>query len=213
MTQRQINRLQMMQATHAYLDQNTSIWNSIPAIVRYKTELNSLLSEIKQLALEQEASRVYIGGSLQEMKDQLALKMDILDDALEAYAADTNNVELMVQASNSKDRYVRLPHEEFETKVKMMLELLEQHVPDMADYGLLPEQLDDVRQGFDDFLQKRGKPRAYRIASRIATQSLAELFDAASQTLDRLDNVLKRFKRSNPSFYTGYQAARMIVDH
>ncbi|MEO9483138.1 MAG: hypothetical protein ABJG47_06820 [Ekhidna sp.] len=146
------------------------------------------------------------------IKHRVAERMDILDDVLEAYADDTENHELLVKASNSKSDYLRLPNEEFENKTRSVIELLEANVSLMGDHGLTQDQIEDVKLMFGTYQDKRGKPRSYRIASRSATKNIAELLDVADDALERLDRVMKRFKRSNASFYIGYLTARTIVD-
>ncbi|MEQ8470980.1 MAG: hypothetical protein RIC35_07340 [Marinoscillum sp.] len=137
--------------------------------------------------------------------------MDILDDTLEAYAEDTENTELLAQASNTVTDYFSLTNEEFEIKTKNMIDLLDARVAEMVDYGMTAPQIEEVKTSFGLFQDKRGTPRSYRIASRIATSDLVTLFAEANTTVGRLDKVLKRFKRSNTSFYQGYLAARTIV--
>ena len=149
---------------------------------------------------------------MQELKIRIAEKMDILDDILEAYADDTENAELLARASNSKRDYIRLPHEDFETKTKNMIDLLEANVAEMGDYGFTQEQIDDAKLSFGTYQDRRGKPRSYQIASRIATTSIDDLMKEATVVLEKLDRVMKRFKRSNTTFYSGYVAARTIVD-
>ncbi len=211
MQQSQINRLEMFEATNLYLDHNAAIWNAIPILTKYKTALNQVIEGIKQNALDQDSAQITIGGSIRELKQVIADKMDILDDSLEAYADDMNDSELLAQASNSKSDYFRLSHEEFETKTKNVIGLLEKNVDAMADYGMTVEQIEDVKTNFNSFQEKRGMPRAYQIASRIATQSLEELFEEGNKALTRLDKVMSRFRRSNVTFYIGYEAARHIV--
>ncbi|WP_109831082.1 hypothetical protein [Reichenbachiella versicolor] len=201
----------MFEATNLYLDHNAAIWNAIPILTKYKTALNQVIEGIKQNALDQDSAQITIGGSIRELKQVIADKMDILDDSLEAYADDMNDSELLAQASNSKSDYFRLSHEEFETKTKNVIGLLEKNVDAMADYGMTVEQIEDVKTNFNSFQEKRGMPRAYQIASRIATQSLEELFEEGNKALTRLDKVMSRFRRSNVTFYIGYEAARHIV--
>lgn len=211
MNQKQINQLEMFQTTSDYLDNQAAVWNAIPVIGNYKNQLTEALTDIKQAAIDQAEAQVYIGKSIQGVKKTIAEKMDYLDDLLEAYAEDTNNAELASQASNSKTDYLRLPHESFETKVKQVIELLENYQELLTDYGMTAEQITDVKLNLDQFLTSRGKPRSYQVASRQATQSLENLFDEGSQSLEKLDRVLKRFKRANASFYLGYEAARKVV--
>lgn len=213
MKQSDINRLQMYVSLDGYLDQHTAVWSPIPVVSAYKLLLTTAIQGIKVAAKDQEAAQVFLGKSLADMKRTVGTKLDILDDTLVAYAEDTDNAELVSRAKNSASDYYRLSHEDFEIKAQNMIGLLSQHVGDMSDYGLTMDQIEDAKMGIDGFLEKRGKPRAYRIASRVATQSIEEHFTEANKAVGRLDNVLKRFKRSNPAFYNGYLAARTVVDN
>lgn len=211
MQQTDINRLEMLVATQSYLESNANVWNTIPLIARYNTMLSDLTENLRSLAQDQDAAQVHLGGSLQELKMRTSEKMDMLDDLLEAYADYTDNSELLAKAANTKSDYLRLPHEEFESKVKNMLALLDVHVGDMADYGATTDMLNDVKQTFGSFQQQRGKPRSYQIASRTATASIKDTLNEASDLVVKLDKVMKRFRRANASFYHGYQAARKVV--
>ena len=213
MTREQINRSEMYQATNTFLDANAAIWSPIPVINIYKTKLVETLNAMEDAADKQESAKVFIGGSLSELKRTISQKMDILDDTLEAYAEDTDNAELLSKATNSQSDYFRLSHEDFEIKTKNVIALLDSHVDAMTDYGMSAAQIEEVKTSFDLFQDKRGKPRAYQIASRVATSDLNALFSEANTLVERLDKVLKRFKRANASFYQGYTAARTIVNH
>ena len=211
MEQVQINQLEMYDATNSYLDVHAAIWSPIPVISNYKTTLLSVIQSIKKSAQDQDSAQIFIGSTLRQLKEQIAIKMDILDDTLEAYADDTENMELLHQASNSKSDYFQLSHEDFETKTKNMIALIEENATAMADYGMSTEQIDEVKASFDHFQDKRGTPRSYQIASRVATTDLEELFKEGNKVLARLDKVMKRYKRSNSSLYNGYLAARKVI--
>ncbi|WP_420576742.1 hypothetical protein [Ekhidna sp.] len=212
MNQRQINKAEMMETTNNYLDANTAIWSAIPIVTTYKNQLSQTIDDLKTAAQAQDAAQVFIGSNLQTLKVTIAEKMDILDDILEAYADDNGNAELLAQAENSKTDYIRLTNEAFETKVKNVIGLLESNVAEMADYGLTQDQIDDAKLSFGNYQDKRGMPRSYKVASRQATQSIEGLIDEGDKALEKLDRVMKRFKRSNTTFYNGYIASRTIVD-
>ena len=213
MTRNQIDRLEMYQATNAYLDSNVAVWSAIPIINTYKTAFVQTIQSIQETSQRQESTKVYLGTSLRQLKHQIAQKMDILDDTLEAYAADTENSELLARASNSASDYFRLSNEDFEIKTKNVIDLLDSNLASMTDYGMSEAQIEEVKTTFGLFQDMRGTPRSYRVQSRMATEDLVSLFAEADKNLSRLDNVLKRFKRSSPSFYTGYTAARTIINH
>ena len=213
MNQDQINRLEMYQTTLDYLDAHNAVWNAVPIIGKYKNALSAINTSIKTAAAEQADARVFIGKSLSALKKTIAAKMDILDDMLEAYAVDTDNPELTQQADNSTTDYFGLPNEDFEIKVKQVIGLLETNLEAMADYGMSEEQLKDVKADYDQFLVLRGKPRSYQVASSAATQDIATLFREGTVSTEKLDRVMKRYKRANTNFYNGYVAARRVVDN
>ncbi len=213
MTRDQINKLEMCQSTANYMDANSSVWNTVPAIGRYKNLLSQLIEKVKTKAGEQESAQLFIAQSIRELKKNIALKMDIQDDILEAYASDTNNTELLAKATNSYSDYFSLSNENFEVKVKNMITLVENNVQNAAEYGSSAEQVEDVKTSFNFWLERRGKTREYQIASTVATQSLDELFKESLPLLKNLDNVTKRFRRSNAEFYKGYASARQIINN
>lgn len=213
MKQSQINRLEMMQTTNSFLNSNTVIWRVIPIVTTYKNELTQIIQNIRSNTEDDEAARVFVGSSLHQLKIHIAEKMDILDDVLEAYADDTGNAELLTQASNSMSDYLRLQHDEFEAKTTHVIELLEKHVGSMSDYGLTQDQIEDVKLTFSSFQDKRNKPRSYQVDSVAETQNTSDLLTDGVGVLVKLDRVMKRFKRSNASFYLGYLAARTVIDN
>lgn len=202
----------MFQATNDYLDSQSTVWNTIPIIGTYKNQLATTIDGIKESAKDQADAQVFVGKSVKAFKRTISEKMDMLDDLLEAYALDTDNAELAAKAANTQTDYYSLSYEDFEVKVKQVIGLLETYAGEMSDYGMTTQQIDDVKIDLDQFLAVRGKPRAYQIASSTATKSLEELFDSGREATEKLDRVLKRFKRANASFYNGYIAARKIVD-
>jgi len=211
MRQDQINRLEMYQTTSDYLEAQNAIWSPIPIIGTYKNQLTDIINTIKTSATDQADAQIFLGKTLTTLKKRIAIKMDMLDDIMEAYAQDTGNAALSQQSANSTSDYFELPNEDFEIKVKQVITLLESYLAAMADYGMTTPQIDDVKLDFDQYLTSRGKPRAYQVASRVATQDIDSLFKEGTAVTEKLDKVLKRFQRANASFYNGYLAARKIV--
>ncbi|MEQ9210500.1 MAG: hypothetical protein RLN96_11775, partial [Pseudomonadales bacterium] len=134
MNQRQINRLEMFQATNSYLDDHPNVWSGIPVISNYKKDLSDVIDAIRTSATDQDAAQVFISSSTRQLKRQIAERLDIFDDILEAYAEDTENAELLAQASNSTSDYYRLPNEDFEAKSINTFTRLEKYMEQVKDY-------------------------------------------------------------------------------
>ncbi len=212
MDQRQINRLEMYQAVQNYLDNYTDVWNGVPVLVTFKNQFDEQLIKIRENQDSQEAAKTYLGMNKVTQKRFVSEKADILNDALEAYAAVEEKVELEQKAAKSFSDLYRLRNQDFIVIINETILLLEEHLNSLQDYGVSAEQITDLKNSFDRFLVLNGQPRQYRIAEKQATKSIADLFEQTSTLLTtKVDKVMKRFKRTNTSFYSGYQAARIIV--
>ena len=214
MTQAQINRGQMIDAVITFMNKNTAKWSTIAIIGMLMSKLNELFEAITEHKEAQNAAKVFIHKNKNEQKRIVADKADILNDTLEAYADIEENAELEYKADKSSSDLYKLRNEDFKTVITETITLLEGNLNNMADYGMTEPQITDLKTSFDNFLVMNGQPRQYRISSKVATESLKELFSKSSKLLDtKLDKLMKRYKNSDPNFYKGYLAARVIVDN
>ncbi len=214
MNQKQMNRAEMLATTRAYLDANTSVWSSIPVINTIKTQLDDVLQSISEHQEAKEASQVFLGSNKTALKKAVAEKADILNDVLATYAAIEGNATLEQKADRSYSELYRLPNQEFVVVIKETIKLLEEHIEAMADYGMSPDQVTDLKNAYDNYLAISGQPRLYKVATSQAVRALEDLFTQANELLTaRMDRVMKRYKSADPNFYRGYLAARVIVDN
>ena len=209
-----MNRAEMLATTRAYLDANTSVWSSIPVINTIKTQLDDVLQSISEHQEAKEASQVFLGSNKTALKKAVAEKADILNDVLATYAAIEGNATLEQKADRSYSELYRLPNQEFVVVIKETIKLLEEHIEAMADYGMSPDQITDLKNAYDNYLAISGQPRLYKVATSQAVRALEDLFTQANELLTaRMDRVMKRYKSADPNFYRGYLAARVIVDN
>lgn len=212
MDQRQINRLEMYQAVNTYLDANTAAWNGVPILVTLKNELDTYLVNIQTQQKGQEAARVYLGVNKTTQKRFVAEKADILNDALETYAAINNLAELEQKAAKTFTDLYSTRNQDFITILSETITLLEQQLENLTDYGVTADQITDLKNSMDQFLALNGQPRQYRIAEKQATLQMEDLFEQTTTLLNnKIDKVMKRFKNANNDFYNGYVSARTIV--
>ena len=213
MDNKQTSKLEMFKAVQTYLDANTATWSTIPILTGLKNDFDTVVDAIDASAGEQESARVYLGKNKTTQKRVVAEKTDILNDALEAYAAIEGKAELEQKASKTFSDLYRLRNQDFETVVKETIALLEQHLTELEGYGVTADQITDLKNSFDQFLTLQGQPRQYRIAEKQATTGMSDLFANATDILNtKMDKLMTRFKRSNTNFFNGYLAARVIVD-
>ncbi|MBC6401525.1 MAG: hypothetical protein GDA42_11160 [Ekhidna sp.] len=205
------NQLSMLEQTNAYLDDHTAIWINVPVINQYKNKIHQITIAIEKMLKNK--PRIHTGQNILHLKKQIADKMDILDDTLEAYADDIGDESLRQQANNHYTDYFRLTYDNFLSKVVSVIDLLEANIENMADHGIVQDQIDDVKLNLDEYQISLDKEPTYDLSKKLANHSIDEYLGEAEEFADKLDKVMKRFKRSQVTFYNGYLAARTVIEY
>lgn len=214
MKKTQINKKEMCDTVVSYLDSNSVLWSSIPKVGEFKNQLSEVVVQIEGAQYDQQQAQVFLGKTKTQIKGVVAQKADILNDSLEAFALVTDNSKLASQMAASYTGLMRLRNADFIPAVMSIIAAAEEHFEVLkAEYGVTTEQVESLKTDMDGFLTINGQPRAYRVASVVATKDLELLFAEADNILNnKLDKVMSIFKRRDPGFYNGYLAARVIVD-
>uniref|UniRef100_UPI0032175E46 hypothetical protein n=1 Tax=uncultured Draconibacterium sp. TaxID=1573823 RepID=UPI0032175E46 len=213
MNKTQINQKEMYDTVISFLDNNSALWSSIPKVGEFKNEFSGIVMQIDAAQYAQQQAQVYLGKNKTQVKSTVARKADILNDSIEAFALVTGNNKLANQMATSYSDLNRMRNADFIPAVKAVVAAAEDNLEVLTgEYGVTAEQVEGLKTDFDGFLVLNGQPRAYQVASVQATKELELLFGEAKDTLEKLDKVMSIFKRRDPNFYNGYEAARVIVD-
>lgn len=197
----------------SFLDSNSAIWSSILKVGEFKNQFTDVVVQIDTAQYAQKQAQVFLGKNKTQIKSVVAQKADILNDSLEAFAVVTGKSKLEQKMAATFTDLFTLRNADFIPAVKTIVEAAETHLEVLAEYGVSTEQVEDLKTDFDGFLEINGQPRAFRVASVQATKDLELLFAEANEILEnKLDKVMSIFKRRDPGFFNGYQAARVIVD-
>ena len=215
MNQNQINRKEMYETVNSFLDNNSAKWTSISKLAEFKNAFSNVTAQISEAQYAQQESQVYLGKNKTQLKNTVALKADILNDSIEAFALVSGNMELANKMATTYSQLNRMRNTEFIPAIKAIVAAADANAePLQIEYGVTAEQVEGLKDDFDEFLSINGEPRAYRIASVQATKDLEALFADATDILqNKLDKVMSIFKRRDSNFYNGYLAARVIVDN
>lgn len=215
MNQSQMNRKHMVEATLSFLDQKSALWQSIAKIGEVKNKLSEVNIAIDEAAGEQQQAQVNVGKIKTDLKRIICEKADILNDIVEVYALMNGDEKLAQTMAGSASDLFKMKNDDMLRHVKQVIgSATENQEALTAEYGLTSGQITGLQADYDRFLELNGQPREYRIKSGVATLTLEELFTEANNLLaNQLDNLMKIFKRRDPTFYNGYLKARMVVDY
>jgi hypothetical protein len=215
MNQSQMNRKHMVEATLSFLNGNTANWQRVAKMNEAVTKLGGINLAIDAAATRQMQAQVNAGEIKSELKFTICQKADILNDVVEVYAQMTGDEMLAQTMAGSANDLLKLKNDDMLRRVKQIIDAAVEKQEDLiADYGLSADQITELQADYDRFLELNGLPREYTIQSAVATLTLEELFTEVADLLtNQLDNLMKIFKRSDPTFYNGYLQARIVVNY
>ena len=195
-----------------YLDDHTEKWNTIPAIVRMKNELDENLQAIKEkLKLTGEKTQPTT-ETKKSLKETVSLKAAILAGSVAAYAAEAGNNTLASIADWSENGLFKLGDQEFSTPVDTLIASATASLEALADQGVTEAQLTELQTSLDDFNELVGNPRKIQIREALRKKEISELIKSNMDLLnDRMDKSMLRYKLIDPIFYEGYERSRVIV--
>ena len=212
MKKREEDQYNMQQQVKKYLDSHSDKWSMIPAILRYKNELDENLQAIREKEAGNSESSQPITASKNELKETVALKTAVLAGAIAAYAAEKEDKALARVAEVSNSSLYKLSEAAFSAPVKAIIDAAKEHLKALADQGVSREQVKELETALDDFDELSGKPRSIQISSALAAKEVSELVVANQNLLSgKLDKTMLRFRLTDPLFFEGYERSRVIV--
>jgi hypothetical protein len=214
MRRTEIDLLGMLESVLAYLEKNMDLIKNNPMLMEAYNELKAHVEELKRLKEQQavDAKPEYaIKGS---NKKNLIATTKIILAALSTVAAVKNDEKLKalcsIQLSTLPDmRESNLV--EFCRKVYNAALLV---VADLEPWGVTREEIDELGEDCDTFLDHNSIIRNVEVSSALATDGISVNLGIAMDLLkNKLDLMLLTYNKQNPTFYSGYQMARQTVHH
>lgn len=202
----------MFISTQGFLDEQTAVWSAIPRIVSYKNDLDELIARIASKS-EDAGALVGVSDRKNTVKSAIALKGSSLSGVLQAFALEQGDGDLAGKVKASKSDIMRMKEEELSGMIRLLTDTAEKHQSALADFGVGPEIVTELKTSVDEFQGLIGKPRSILNTRFVALDAIDQLFDEGNALLNnRMDNIMLMFRESNPDFYNGYERARTIVD-
>lgn len=195
-----------------YLDGAPDKWSGVPAIVRYKNNLDSNLTAIKVKDVQSAGTTTGTTVSKSELKNQLSVKAVILCGAMYAYGSEVGDLQLMSQTDYSTSALFKMSDTDFAQTVKGITDLATGLTEALADQGVTSDQVTEVTTSLDDFYEMIGLPRSLSITYSTAGTEVDVLMEQTLNLLnDQLDKAMLRYRLTDVAFYEGYDRSRVLV--
>ncbi len=196
-----------------YFDQNQSTWGGNKAVSDVIAQLKANNAVIAQKRDTQETATDGQADLARQAKHDLETEILEIADQLYALAAKTGDVALEAQSHFTLSLLDGLDPDKLEQTGKDVGALATANLTALADYSVTAADVTALGTLTTNF---GGVKNVFRtaVARRSGqTKTLAQaIADNQSLLRKQLDKLMTKFKTSNPDFYAGYQAARVIVD-
>lgn len=214
MNKTQTKEARMFAATEECMNQNQGKWMNILAISLIKDKLTQNIEVLKGLDQKKSSSASNpVTTNKDKMKELLEVKIEVLEGIVRSYAYANGMIELVKKVELLSKGFSKKRETDIEPNVKTFLELVRELQPQMAGYEMTEEMIVDVETTRDQFVALVGTPRTTIIQSSSANNQLAKLVKETKNLLtQQLDNLILRFKTSDPAFYNSYVQSRIVVE-
>jgi len=213
MNRMQTNVVDMGSTVSVYMDKNKTIWGDVKAIADAVNDVNTTLAGIADADKKKQSATKGAGQDKSTARHDLEDQILVIADQLVAYGEATQNPKLVAQAETTLPTLDKLSAQDLVTAGKTYSDLATANLAALADYGVEQDdvtELDDLTKAFS---KVKTEPRDAVVEQSKQTGTVQGLTATLRTILRRrLDKLMTQFKRSDPEFYAGYLAARVIVD-
>ena len=213
MDQDQKNITDMFDTVELYFEHNKSVWSGGKALADAVTELATGNDAIDTAEGEQQAPTTGHAEGKTNARDLLEEKTLELADQLAALAEVKGDPNLAAGVEMTKSSLDKMPGDDLLTTARRVLKLTGDNLAALADYQVTQDDAAELDRRIKAFEPLKSAPRAAIVKRAGVTATLPQLVAANRSLLrNRIDKMMTKFRTSEPTFYAGYQAARVIID-
>jgi hypothetical protein len=209
----QENKLSMYLTVQKVTNSNVEVWKDLPAFKNIFNEYEGVLSKIKAISLVQEKKITGAAKDKKEARNAAIEKCLTIIGAFHTYAVVSGNNKLADSVSYSADDLYRSRDTILASRLNIVHEIVREYIDDMAEYGVVQEDLDELAGLTEKYAATCEDPREAITNRARATKQLKDLIKNADTLLrTRLDKLIILFKSKQPDFWQQFKNARKIVN-
>ncbi len=208
------NRANMINTTLTYCGANTSATAGIPQFAIVLGQVGTKMVFVNTL------NQISTGTTTGITLDTNDLRTTMVKIALKcskgtlAYAKKNGNNTLAALVKYTKSTLNQATKEDVDDLCENIYDGTSANIVALADNGILPIDVADLRTSIDLFRIASQKPRQAIITRTQANEQIESIVRMVIDDLliDQLDNLAGTLEISNPEFVSGYRQAREIID-
>ena len=209
----EINQLAMLEAVQAFLEKYAAELNKIPNIATQIVELNGILKSIRDLRQVQSKTTEGVTATKNELATMVKEGILKICDALQAYAAQTNDRNLMADARITATELKAMRNSDLADKARFVYETASPLANDLGTWFVTKADIDALTANAELYLKALPSRRSMQNETKVSTAAInAKLSEGKLLLKTKLDKYMKPFRTGNPSLFAEYTNARMVVD-
>lgn len=213
MKRNEINQLAMLEAVQAFLEKYAAELNKIPSIATLIVELNGILKSIRDLRQVQSKTTEGVTATKNELATMVKEGILKICDALQAYAAQTNDRNLMADARVTATELKAMRNSDLADKARFVYETASPLANDLGNWFVTKADIDALTANTELYLKALPSRRSMQNETKVSTAAInSKLGEGKLLLKEKLDKYMKPFRTGNPSLFAEYTNARMVVD-
>ena len=206
------DKLSMALAAQQAMNDNTSLWNGIPAMVTAMNTLGTKIASIKGIRTVQEQDTKGVAIDKESKKEDAINAALPIVGGLKAFANATNNNTLLKKIDYSKSALDKVRDTIAADRLKIVRDEANNNISALAPYNITAAKINTLSAAIAGYELMIPKPRVALNVRKNATDALEILFHDLDAPLKIMDGLVETLQQAQPAFFQTYSNARKIVD-
>jgi hypothetical protein len=203
----------MCETTLAFLDDNNGLWSGIVAFAAAVTDAKAGVTAIRDEAGSQGTPTSGITEAKAQVRNDLEDQTLEIGDQVAALAAKNKDPKLAAEVHVTRSSLDQMEDSNLVETAKRVRDAANNNIAALADYGVTAAKVTALTNAINAFADMKTAPREAAAGKKGKTGTLAEMIRTTRSLFrNQIDKMMTPFRKTNPDFYGGYFAARVIVD-
>ena len=204
----------MFGSVHTVLEENQPIWINVPAFATAVAQFENKLTILDTKLSEQSTATTGVTLEKQALIRELFDEMVLAHQALYLFGKDSENTALRERNKVSRSQLNRLTIGKAKVHANDLKNDLLAHGPALDAYGITPALISALIAKIDQLPDMIESTRMALLRRKGITKAINEVQSKITEILrDRMDRLIKIFRKDHPDFVLIYQHARTVLPH
>lgn len=209
-----LNKRSMFGSVHTVLEENQPIWINVPAFASAVAQFENKLTILDTKLSEQSTATTGVTLEKQALIRELFDEMVLAHQALYLFGKDSENTALRERNKVSRSQLNRLTIGKAKVHANDLKNDLLAHGPALDAYGITPAFVSALIAKIDQLPDMIESTRMALLRRKGITKAINEVQSKITEILrDRMDRLIKIFRKDHPDFVLIYQHARTVLPH